>query len=48
MSTYFLAAFLILFGLLQLIAINIPHWVLGVLALATALALIIGAPWRKP
>jgi hypothetical protein len=49
MSTYFLIAFFILFGIMDLVSTSIPHWALGALALATALALIIGtAPWKKP
>ena len=48
MSIYFVIAFFILFGIMDLVSTSIPHWVLGVLALAAALALIISAsPWKK-
>jgi hypothetical protein len=48
MGTYFLAGFLLLYGLTNLVDTKIPGWVLGVTALAAAGALVISAaPWRK-
>lgn len=47
MATYFLAAFFLLFGIMNLVDTKIPVWVLGAVALATALALIISAPWKR-
>ena len=48
MSTYFLALFLILFGVMNLIETKIPGWVLGVSAFAAAVAVLIGSvPWKK-
>ncbi len=46
MSTFFLAAFFILFGIMTLIPdFQIPKWVLGAVALLVALALLLD--WRK-
>lgn len=49
MATFFLAAFFILFGVMHTMATKIPDWVIGVLALCVALALLFSADWkRKP
>lgn len=49
MSTFLLAAFFALFSLMNLIPdIKIPTWVLGVLAAAVCLALVIGAIRKEP
>jgi len=45
MSTFFLAGFLLLFGVMQLIETKIPGWVLGVVAVAAAVALIVN--WKR-
>lgn len=42
MANYFLAAFLILFGLSLLIAITIPGWLIGLLAVAAGVLVLIG------
>lgn len=42
MSTYFLSAFLIIFGLSMLIALAIPNWVVGILALVAGVLILIG------
>ena len=49
MKTYCLIAFFLLFGIMELgVTTSIPHWVLGCISLATALVLIISAPWKNP
>jgi hypothetical protein len=41
MSKYFLAGFLIVFGFSLLIAIGIPTWVSGILAIAAGLLILV-------
>ncbi len=40
-------AFLTLFGVMHLIDTKIPPWVLGIVALASALALLVSGGWKK-
>lgn len=42
MANYVLAAFLIVFGLTTLLSVAIPMWVIGLLALAAGILLLIG------
>jgi hypothetical protein len=41
MSAYVLCIFLLLFGVMEIVSTNIPHWVLGAVAIAAAVALIV-------
>lgn len=41
MATYLLSAFLLLFGLMNLVTTEIPKWVLGVLAVLAGVAMLI-------
>ena len=45
MSTYLLAAFLLLYGVNIVLGSNIPGWVLGCLAIAAGLLLLIERTW---
>ena len=45
MSTFLLAAFLLLYGVNIVFGSNIPGWVLGVLAIAAGLLLLIERTW---
>jgi len=40
-------SFFLLFGVMNLVETKIPAWVIGVFALATALGLLMSAPWKK-
>lgn len=42
MANYVLAAFLIVFGLSTLFSVAIPMWVVGLLALAAGILLLVG------
>lgn len=41
MSKYFLAGFLIIFGLTLLLALGIPEWVMGLLATAAGILILV-------
>ncbi len=41
MANFVLCLFLILFGIMEIIATSIPHWVLGAVAIAAAIALLV-------
>lgn len=41
MSTFLLAAFLLLFGIMNLFQTSIPTWVLGLFALAAGIMLLV-------
>ena len=42
MANYFLAGFLIIFGLTLLIGLGIPAWVTGLLAVGAGILLLVG------
>ena len=47
MSTFILAGFLILFGVMHIISTSIPLWVLGVVAIVAGLALLFEGRWKR-
>jgi hypothetical protein len=47
MSTYVLAAFLLVFGVTLIISTQIPDWVAGVLAIAAGILLLVDRGWRQ-